>query len=119
MTLERRSSRHHTGYESRIAPRQLLCRCLYTRVLVELLGQLATVGGEGAYRFKIRIATLDERGQAVTLPNLDGEMLTPSAVLIDEGSAVVGQSARDVALLQPQVSTGASRSHEGVEVRSE
>src|ERR1700692_2303822 len=47
------------------------------------------------------IATLDERGQAITLPNLDGEMLTPSAVLIEEGSAVVGQAARDVALEQP------------------
>jgi molecular chaperone DnaK len=47
------------------------------------------------------IATLDERGQAVTLPNIEGEMLTPSAVLIDEGSAVVGQAARDVALEQP------------------
>jgi molecular chaperone DnaK len=47
------------------------------------------------------IATLDERGQAVTVPNLDGEMLTPSAVLIEEGSAVVGQAARDVALDQP------------------
>lgn len=47
------------------------------------------------------IATLDDRGQAVTLPNIEGEMLTPSAVLIDEGSAVVGQAARDVALEQP------------------
>ena len=47
------------------------------------------------------IATLDERGQAVTLPNLDGEMLTPSAVLIEGQSAVVGQAARDVALEQP------------------
>ena len=47
------------------------------------------------------IATLDERGHAVTLPNLDGEMLTPSAVLIEDGSAVVGQAARDVALEQP------------------
>src|ERR1041385_1939390 len=47
------------------------------------------------------VATLDERGQAVTLPNLDGEMLTPSAVLIDEQNAIVGQSARDVALEQP------------------
>jgi len=35
------------------------------------------------------------------LPNLDGEMLTPSAVLIEEGSAVVGQAARDVALERP------------------
>ncbi len=47
------------------------------------------------------IATLDDRGQAITLPNLDGEMLTPSAVLIEEGGAVVGQAARDVALEQP------------------
>jgi molecular chaperone DnaK len=48
------------------------------------------------------IATLDERGQAVTLPNIEGEMLTPSAVLIDEGGVVVGQAARDVALEQPE-----------------
>lgn len=47
------------------------------------------------------IATLDDRGQAVTLPNRDGEMLTPSAVLIGEGYAVVGQAARDVELEQP------------------
>jgi molecular chaperone DnaK len=47
------------------------------------------------------IATLDDRGQAVTLPNLDGEMLTPSAVLIGDGEAVVGEAARDVALEQP------------------
>jgi molecular chaperone DnaK len=48
------------------------------------------------------IATLDDRGQAVTLPNRDGEMLTPSAVLIDEGGAVIGQAARDVALDVPE-----------------
>jgi molecular chaperone DnaK len=48
------------------------------------------------------IATLDDRGQPVTLPNRDGEMLTPSAVLIDDdGGAVVGQSALDVALERP------------------
>src|SRR5262245_56209434 len=47
------------------------------------------------------IATLDERGQAVTLPNREGEMLTPSAVLIEDGGAVVGQAARDVALEMP------------------
>src|ERR1700678_1679622 len=48
------------------------------------------------------IATLDDRGQAVTLPNRDGEMLTPSCVLIEDGSAVVGQAARDVALDMPE-----------------
>ncbi len=47
------------------------------------------------------IATLDDRGQAITLPNRDGEMLTPSAVLLEDGQAVVGQAARDVALEQP------------------
>jgi len=47
------------------------------------------------------IATLDDRGQPVTLPNRDGEMLTPSAVLLDEGGAVVGQAALDVALEHP------------------
>src|SRR5262249_14364464 len=48
------------------------------------------------------IASLDDRGQPITLPNRDGDMLTPSAVLLlDDGSAVVGQAALDVALEQP------------------
>jgi molecular chaperone DnaK len=48
------------------------------------------------------IATLDDRGQPVTLPNRDGEMLTPSAVLLlDENSAVVGQAALDYAQESP------------------
>jgi molecular chaperone DnaK len=48
------------------------------------------------------IATLDDKGHPITLPNRDGEMLTPSAVLIEDGGAVVGQSALDVALEQPE-----------------
>jgi molecular chaperone DnaK len=47
------------------------------------------------------IATLDDHGQPVTLPNRDGDMLTPSAVLLLDDNAVVGQSALDVALEQP------------------
>src|ERR1700730_15479901 len=47
------------------------------------------------------IATLDDRGQAVTLPHRDGDLLPPSAVLIEDGGAVVGQAARDVALDMP------------------
>jgi molecular chaperone DnaK len=47
------------------------------------------------------IATLDDHGQPVTLPNRDGEMLTPSAVFLDHSTAVVGQAALDVALEQP------------------
>jgi molecular chaperone DnaK len=47
------------------------------------------------------IATLDEHGQPVTLPNRDGDMLTPSAVLLMGEHAVVGQAALDVRLEQP------------------
>src|SRR5438128_12498888 len=47
------------------------------------------------------IATLDDHGQAVTLPNLEGEMLTPSAVLLEDDGVVVGQAARDVAMERP------------------
>jgi molecular chaperone DnaK len=48
------------------------------------------------------IATLDDHGLPVTLPNRDGDMLTPSAVLFPpDGGAVVGQAALDVALEQP------------------
>ncbi len=48
------------------------------------------------------IATLDDHGKPYTIPNRDNEMLTPSAVLLlDDNTAVVGQSALDVALEQP------------------
>src|SRR5215471_6269921 len=48
------------------------------------------------------IATLDDHGLPMTVPNSDNEMLTPSAVLLlDDSSAVVGQAALDVALEQP------------------
>src|SRR5262245_38073242 len=48
------------------------------------------------------VATLDARGRPTTLPNRDGEMLTPSAVLLTDDEAVVGQPALDVALEQPE-----------------
>jgi molecular chaperone DnaK len=47
------------------------------------------------------VAALDDRGRPTTVPNCDGELLTPSAVLIADGEAVVGQPALDVALEQP------------------
>jgi molecular chaperone DnaK len=48
------------------------------------------------------VATLDIRGRPVTVPNHDGEILTPSAVyLAPDGSAVVGQAALDLAMEQP------------------
>jgi molecular chaperone DnaK len=49
------------------------------------------------------VATPDDRGRPVTVPNHDGEVLTPSAVfLAPDGSAVVGQAALDMALEQPE-----------------
>jgi len=47
------------------------------------------------------ISTLDDHGQPVTLPNREGEMLTPSAILLDDGAAVVGLPALDVAAETP------------------
>jgi molecular chaperone DnaK len=43
------------------------------------------------------VATLDEHGRPVTVPNRDGDILTPSAVYISDNTAVVGQAALDVA----------------------
>lgn len=49
------------------------------------------------------VATLDDRGRPVTVPNRDGDVLTPSAIyLAPDGSAVVGQPALDLALEQPE-----------------
>ena len=49
------------------------------------------------------VATLDDRGRPVTLPNRDGEILTPSAIYFNpNGGAVVGQPALDLALEQPE-----------------
>ncbi len=43
------------------------------------------------------VATLDDAGRPVTVPNHDGEMLTPSVLYLGDNSAVVGQAALDVA----------------------
>src|SRR5881398_812362 len=60
------------------------------------------------------IATLDDRGQAITLPNREGEMLTPSVIFLDdEGGAVVGQAARDVALECPDRVASLVKRHMG------
>ncbi|MFO0809920.1 MAG: Hsp70 family protein [Gemmataceae bacterium] len=48
------------------------------------------------------VAALDGAGRPVTLPNRDGDLLTPSAVYIAGDEAVVGQAALDVSLEQPE-----------------
>ena len=48
------------------------------------------------------VATLDDRGRPASLPNRDGEMLTPSAVYFGpDCGAVVGQPALDLGLEHP------------------
>jgi molecular chaperone DnaK len=47
------------------------------------------------------MATLNEKGMAVTLPNSDGDILTPSAVYVHNLQAVVGQPALDILAEQP------------------
>ncbi len=48
------------------------------------------------------VAALDERGRPVSVPNRDGDILTPSAVYLGpDGSAVVGQTALDEAVAHP------------------
>lgn len=49
------------------------------------------------------VAALDERGRPYTLPNRDGDILTPSAVYLGEaGDVVVGQPALDILTEQPE-----------------
>jgi molecular chaperone DnaK len=48
------------------------------------------------------VAAPDDRGRPVTVPNRDGDVLTPSAVYFGpDGAAVVGQAALDLAIEQP------------------
>ncbi|MFQ5733998.1 MAG: Hsp70 family protein [Planctomycetaceae bacterium] len=47
------------------------------------------------------IAYLNERGEPVTLPNEEGELATPSAVLFTDSHAVVGTKALRNAILHP------------------
>ena len=42
------------------------------------------------------IAHLNEHGEPVTLANQEGELTTPSVVLIDDGEAVIGTEALQI-----------------------
>jgi len=48
------------------------------------------------------ISHLDDLGRPHTLPNREGDILTPSAVYLAGSDAIVGQPALDLALEQPQ-----------------
>lgn len=47
------------------------------------------------------VAHLDRQGRPTTIPNAAGELLTPSVVLFDDQSAVVGKEAVQAATLEP------------------
>lgn len=47
------------------------------------------------------IAHVDEYGQATTIPNMEGDRITPSVILFDGSSRVVGKEAKNVALMYP------------------
>jgi molecular chaperone DnaK len=47
------------------------------------------------------IAHFDEYGKATVIPNSDHERITPSVVLFDEGEAIVGKIAKNMAIANP------------------
>ena len=48
------------------------------------------------------IAHFDEYGKATILPNSDHERVTPSVILFDEGEAIVGKIAKNMAIANPK-----------------
>ena len=48
------------------------------------------------------IAHLNEHGEPVTLPNQEGELSTPSVVLLDNDEVVVGTEALRNAIMSPK-----------------
>jgi molecular chaperone DnaK len=48
------------------------------------------------------IAYLDATGRPVTIPNSTGDLLTPSAVFVDEDDVIVGKEAVKSAALSPE-----------------
>lgn len=48
------------------------------------------------------VARVDRHGRPETIPNAEGERWTPSAVLFEGGSVIVGTEARNAAYLEPE-----------------
>lgn len=48
------------------------------------------------------IAYLDPQGRPISIPNSNGDLLTPSVVLFDDGGTVVGKEAALAAVLEPE-----------------
>ena len=48
------------------------------------------------------VAYLDDTGRPVTVPNEQGDLLTPSAVFVDEDDIIVGKEAVKASVVRPQ-----------------
>jgi molecular chaperone DnaK (HSP70) len=48
------------------------------------------------------IAYVDQYGKATVIPNAEGELITPSVVLFEPNSRIVGKEARNTAVLSPE-----------------
>jgi molecular chaperone DnaK len=59
------------------------------------------------------IAYLNEHGEPVTLPNQEGELSTPSVVLLDDDEVIVGTEALRNAILDPERVVQNSKRHIG------
>ena len=53
------------------------------------------------------VAHLDRLGRPATIPNAEGELLTPSVVLLDDAGPVVGREALRAAAVEPDPLFGA------------
>ena len=47
------------------------------------------------------MAYIDDNGQPIVIPNQEGSNTTPSTVLFDEGSIIVGEEAKKQSILDP------------------
>ena len=47
------------------------------------------------------MAYIDENGNPTVIPNSEGENTTPSSVLFEDGSAIVGKEAKSQSILEP------------------
>lgn len=47
------------------------------------------------------MAYIDDNGQPVVIPNAEGKNITPSTVLFEEDSAIVGEEAKNQSIIDP------------------
>ena len=47
------------------------------------------------------MAYIDDNGQPVIIPNSEGDNTTPSSVLFDGGSTIVGREAKSQSIMEP------------------